>query len=288
MLAPVPVGAPRRLAYLGTPEAAVRPLVALIDAGFDVGVVVTRPDVRRGRGGALLPSPVKVAAESSGIAVVHTVDEMFAHDVELGVVVAYGEIIRPHALARLPFVNLHFSLLPRWRGAAPVERAILEGDERTGVCLMRVEEGLDTGAVFARTELVIGEDETADELRSRLVDVGSDLLVRCLRDGLGEPAVQVGEPTVAKKLSTAEHRIDWTAGALAVHRLVRVGRAWTEFEGRRLKILSTSLVDAGDTDPIVPCPGLRVDRVQPEGRGPMSFVDWRRGLRTTSDAVLGG
>ena len=141
-----------KLAYLGTPEMAVPPLVALVEAGHSVEAVVTRPDTRRGRGVAMSPSPVKAAATDLGLHVTDRVDDLVGDGdaggyfgVDLGVVVAFGRIIRPHVLEAVPMVNLHFSLLPRWRGAAPVERAILAGDERTGVDLMVVEEGLDLG-----------------------------------------------------------------------------------------------------------------------------------------------
>ena len=138
---------PRRLVYFGTPEMAVAPLEALVHAGFEVAAVVTRVDKRRGRGSDLLPSPVKRAAIALGLPVFHQVDDVLALGADLGVVVAFGQLIKPHALAALPMVNLHFSLLPRWRGAAPVERALLAGDDVTGVCLMQLDEGLDTGPI---------------------------------------------------------------------------------------------------------------------------------------------
>jgi methionyl-tRNA formyltransferase len=141
--------------YLGSPEAAVAPLQALVGAGFDVALVVSQPDRKRGRGGALVPTPVKSAALELGLAVSDRVDDALTVGADLGVVVAYGRLVRPHVLARLDLVNLHFSLLPRWRGAAPVERAILAGDDETGVCLMRLEEGLDTGPVYACERLAI-------------------------------------------------------------------------------------------------------------------------------------
>ena len=137
-----------RLVYLGTPEMAVPPLRALVAAGHDVALVITRADRRRGRGGATSPSPVKAAAVELGVPVSHDVDDVLTAGAELGVVVAFGRIIKPHVLAALPMVNVHFSLLPRWRGAAPVERALLAGDTETGVCIMDVEEGLDTGGVL--------------------------------------------------------------------------------------------------------------------------------------------
>jgi methionyl-tRNA formyltransferase len=185
---------PRRIVFLGTPETAVPPLRALVEAGFEVPLVVSRADTRRGRGSGTQPSPVKAAAEELGIPVTDAVDDVLDVGADLGVVVAYGRIIKPHVLARLPMINLHFSLLPRWRGAAPVERAILAGDERTGVDLMVVEEGLDTGGVYDRAELGIGPDETADELRARLVAAGVPLLVGNLQRGLGAPTPQTGEP----------------------------------------------------------------------------------------------
>ena len=143
-----------RVAYLGTPEIAVPPLEALVAAGHDVALVVTGQDKRRGRGGGRSPSPVKSAAERLGIQVSHSLDDVVRTagtglGLDLGVVVAFGKIIGTDVLDAVPMVNMHFSLLPRWRGAAPVERALLAGDELTGVCIMRVEEGLDTGGVFA-------------------------------------------------------------------------------------------------------------------------------------------
>src|SRR5580704_18592186 len=154
-----------RLAYLGTPQLAVPPLRALVDAGHDVVLCVTRPDRRRGRGGQTTPSPVKAAADERGIAVSHDMDDLAAARVELAVVVAFGRIIPARLLHELTMVNLHFSLLPRWRGAAPVERAILAGDEETGVCLMKVEEGLDSGPVYSRRTVPIDDEVTLDALR---------------------------------------------------------------------------------------------------------------------------
>ncbi|MEO7557417.1 MAG: methionyl-tRNA formyltransferase, partial [Acidimicrobiales bacterium] len=201
-----------RLVFLGTPAAAVLPLEALVTAGHDVALVVSAADKRRGRGSGLLPSPVKSAAVALGLPVTADVDDvlMLSPPAALGVVVAYGRIIKPHLLAALPMVNLHFSLLPRWRGAAPVERAILAGDERTGVCVMDVEEGLDTGGVRARLELPIGIDTTAEELRAELVARGTTLLVDTLARGLGASDPQVGEPTYAHKIDPTELHIDWS------------------------------------------------------------------------------
>jgi methionyl-tRNA formyltransferase len=262
-----------RLVYLGTPEMAVPPLEALVAAGHNVGLVVTGADKRRGRGRATSPSAVKAAAKRLGIAAVHSVDELLAahadEPFDLGVVVAYGQIIKPHVLDELAMVNLHFSLLPRWRGAAPVERALLAGDTETGVCVMAVEEGLDTGGVYAREVVAIGPHDTAEDLRRELVAVGTRLLVDTLAGGLGEPRQQVGEPVYAAKLDPAELRIDWTRPAVEIDRLVRVGGAWTTWRGKRVKILSAAL----HGDELVPI------RVQPEGKPAMAYAAWRNGAQ---------
>jgi methionyl-tRNA formyltransferase len=258
-----------RLVYLGTPAMAVPPLDALVAAGHEVLLVVTGVDKRRGRGAELSPSPVKAAAARLGIPVSHSVDDVLTAGAELGVVVAFGRIIKPHVLAALPMVNLHFSLLPRWRGAAPVERALLAGDDVTGVCVMAVEEGLDTGGVYARIEVPIGPTTTAADLRSELVEVGTNLLVDTLARGLGEPEAQVGEPTYASKIDSAELRIDWARPGSEIDRLVRLGGAWTTFRGARVKVHAGELVD-GRLVPTV---------VQPEGKGRLAFDAWRNGAR---------
>jgi methionyl-tRNA formyltransferase len=277
-----------RVAFLGTPDAAVPPLRALAEHGHDVALVVSRADARRGRGGALTPSPVKAAALELGLSVTDRVDDLVTLEppAELGVVVAFGRIIRPPVLAVLPMVNLHFSLLPRWRGAAPVERAILAGDTRTGVCLMAVEEGLDTGGVYRRAEVDIGPTESAAALRARLVTIGTRLLVDALAEGLGPPDPQVGEPTYASKIEPHELAIDVEGPAEQAGRVVRVGGAWTTFRGRRLKIWAADVVDggppAGALDGLdIGCASgaLRLVEVQPEGRGRMAASDWARGTK---------
>ncbi|HUR17445.1 MAG TPA: methionyl-tRNA formyltransferase [Acidimicrobiales bacterium] len=288
-----------RLAYLGSPVAAVPPLQALLAEGHDVKLVVTQPDRRRGRGAGLVPTPVKAAALEAGLAVTDRVDDVMGAGVELGVVVAFGRLVKPHVLAQVPMVNLHFSLLPRWRGAAPVERAILAGDTRTGVCLMALEEGLDTGPVYRQEVVEIGAGETAEELRRRLVDIGTALLTEALRDRLGEPRPQEGEPTYAAKIDVEELHLDWERPALELHRLVRVGRAWTTFRGRRLGVLRAGLPDP---DGPVPAPagamegivvgagdgaGLELIEVQPEGKPPMPATAWQNGARPAPGERLG-
>ena len=269
----------RRLAYFGTPVMAVAPLQALVAAGHDVALVVSRADKRRGRGSELSPSPVKAAALALGLPVSHTVDDVLGLGVELGVVVAFGQLIKPHVLAEVPMVNLHFSLLPRWRGAAPVERALLAGDEETGTCLMQLEEGLDTGPVFDTVRVPIRPRATADELRTELVRVGTDQLVRCLAAPLGEPVPQQGEPLYAAKIRPEELHIDWSAPTNVIDRLVRLGGAWTTFRGKRMKIVEAEL--DGTAQGVTP--GFRLLRVQPEGKPVMAYADWVRGARPAAD-----
>ena len=244
---------------------AVRPLRDLVAAGHDIALCVTRPDRRRGRGGAVTPSPVKEAALELGLPVSHSMEDVADAGVELAVVVAYGRIIPLTLLERVPMVNLHFSLLPRWRGAAPVERAILAGDHETGVCLMKLEEGLDTGPVYARREVPIGNDTDLAALRAQLVEVGSALLVECLVGGLAGlpvPEPQEGEPTIAPKLTPEDLHLHWEDTAVQLHRVVRLDRAWTTFRGRRLGILQAALSEPG--------PGSGPGRTDPGRRGPWS------------------
>lgn len=278
----------RRLVFLGTPVFAVPTLHAVVEAGHDIRLVVSKADTRRGRGGRTSPSPVKAAALDLGLPVSDRVDDVLSTDAELGVVVAFGRIIKPHVLAAVPMVNLHFSLLPRWRGAAPLERAILAGDERTGVDLMVVEEGLDTGAVYDRFETPIGPDDTAGDLRDLLAREGARLVVENLGKGLTTPTPQEGAPTYAHKIDPAELEIDWAQPAVNVHRLVRIGGAWTTFRGKRLKVWRSSLDHRADG---VPVPAGDADvtllEVQPEGKGWMPAKAWANGVHWRPGERLG-
>lgn len=279
----------RRIVYLGTPEVAVAPLRALHAAGFDIALVITRPDKRRGRGSGLRPSPVKAAATELGLAISTDVDDALSADADLGVVVAFGRIIKPHVLAHVPMVNLHFSLLPRWRGAAPVERALLAGDVETGVCVMQVAEGLDTGDVYRRIRVPIAPDATLDSLRSHLVEVGTAALIEALTSGLGPGEPQIGEPVHAAKIERDEYRIDPTDPAEHIDRVVRLGGAWAEFRGQRLKIWSATMTDRTDLAPGTfdgPLVGtgtvaLELLDVQPEGKPRMAAGPWLNGARPT-------
>jgi len=271
-----------RLVFFGTPDDAVPPLRALHAAGHDIALVVTQPDRRRGRGGAAAPSPVRAAAETLGLPVRtperarEVTDEVAGSGAEVGVVVAFGQLLPESLFTAVPlgFVNLHFSLLPRWRGAAPVERAVLAGDAETGVCVMQIEKGLDTGDVYACVRTPIDPDETAGELRQRLVEIGTELLVATVPDLptlTAQP--QVGEPTHADKLTVEEFELDFTRPPAELVRVVRAGNprpgAWTTVDGRRLKIWRARVVD-GRFEPL---------EVQPEGRARMSGEAWQRGRR---------
>ena len=242
-----------------------------------------------------MPSPVKAAAVRLGIDVTDRVDDVLEADVELGVVVAFGKLIKPHVLDAVPMVNLHFSLLPRWRGAAPVERAILAGDRETGVCLMALDPGLDTGPVFDCVRTSIGDDESADELRARLVALGTPLLIDALAHPLGEPTPQSGEATYAAKLEPAELELDFGQRALEVHRTVRLGRAWTTFRGTRLGVVAAQPVDRGPAPGtidglVVGCAGgtgLELVAVKPEGKAVQAATAWRNGTRPRPGEPVG-
>jgi methionyl-tRNA formyltransferase len=291
-----------RLAYLGTPQMAVPPLQALVDAGHDIVLCVTRPDRRRGRGGETTPNAVKDAALRLGIPVSQQMNDLVGIDAELAVVVAFGRIIPSAVLNELPMVNVHFSLLPRWRGAAPVERAILAGDAETGVCLMKVAEGLDTGDVYAVRRVPMDADITLSDLRARLVDTACDLLVDTLKDGLKglpEAVPQSGDVTMAEKITKEDLHLDWTEPAEQLHRVVRLEHAWTTFRGRRLGVLEAR-VGESQPDHNHAAPGtlvgssvvtgagiLELRRVQPESRSPMSADEWLRGVRPAVNERLG-
>ena len=278
----------------------------LIENGIRIETVVTRPDKRRGRGSETSPSPVKATAARFNIPCFDSIDAVLAHlhNQEslvgvTGVVVAYGRILKDPLISLIPLVNLHFSLLPRWRGAAPVERAILCGDATTGSSIMQIEEGLDTGGVYAVDEVDIFSHESADELRSRLGVVGSHQLVQLLRDGFPQPAPQKGEPVHAEKISPVELQIHWSQPAINAQRQVRVGGAFTYFRNARVKVLDARVHndDAENTVDTSFATGaivqlrkegvvvqtsngqLLVSQVQAESKKPMLARDWANGLR---------
>ncbi len=297
-----------RVVFLGTPADAVPPLRALVRAGHDVSLVVTQPDRRRSRGRGADPTSVKVAASELGLRVLtpsrarEVIEDVRSSYAQLGVAVAFGQLLPPALLEALPhgFVNVHFSLLPRWRGAAPVERAILAGDAEAGVSLMRIEEGLDTGGVYAFASTPIGQDETAGELRARLTELGTELLLEHLpRIPETEPTPQQGEPTYAEKLSVDEFRIDPRRPADELARLVRAGNprpgAWMVAGGKRVKVWRAHAESGEGTAGAIQPPAtivtehgaLRLEEVQPEGRPRMPAEAWLAGVREPTPRVNG-
>jgi methionyl-tRNA formyltransferase len=298
-----------RLVFFGTPADAVPALEALHADGHEIALVVTQPDRRRGRGSEPSPSPVRAAAEALALPVRtpeksrEVVDEVAASGAEIGVVVAFGQLLPPALLDAVPhgFVNVHFSLLPRWRGAAPVERAVLAGDRDTGVCIMALEAGLDTGPVYARERTPIGAQETAGELRARLVGMGTALLASTLPQIPAlTPEPQTGEPTYADKLTVDEFALDWERSAEELARVVRAGNprpgAWTTDHGTRLKVWRvrplSACIDAepgtvfGHTRVATGDGALELVELQPEGRRSMDANAWLAGRRAP-DPLLG-
>jgi len=301
-----------RLAYMGTPEFAVPALAELIAQGHDVAAVYSQPARPKGRGLTEEPSPVAKLAAAHGLtlrtpASLKTAEaqaEFAALDLDAAVVAAYG-LILPKAILgapRLGCFNLHGSLLPRWRGAAPIQRAVMAGDEETGVMVMRMEEGLDTGPVLMAERVRIAR-KTAGELTGELARLGADLMVRALsalERGSVAAAPQPNEGvTYAKKILKEEARIDWTKSAAEVDCLIRglspAPGAWSEANGERLKILYAEPVAGSgapgemlDDNLTIACGSgaLRLIRLQRAGRGAMDARDFLRGFALPRGARL--
>ncbi|MFF1875282.1 methionyl-tRNA formyltransferase [Streptomyces sp. CB03911] len=309
-----------RLVFAGTPEVAVPALDALLASDrHEVVAVVTRPDAPAGRGRKLVASPVAQRAEEAGIEILKPAKpgdpDFLARLAEIAPdccpVVAYGALIRPGAL-EIPahgWVNLHFSLLPAWRGAAPVQHAVLAGDEVTGASTFRIEQGLDSGPVFGVITEEIRPTDTSGELLTRLAHSGARLLSATM-DGIEDGGLQaVPQPadgiTLAPKISVEDARIDWKHPALRIDRVVRgcapAPGAWTTFRGERLKVSGPVTLLPGSTEL---APGelavgknslragtgshdIEFGEVQPQGKKPMRAADWARGARIESGEQLG-
>jgi methionyl-tRNA formyltransferase len=280
-----------RLAFLGTPEAAVPTLEALVRAGHDVATVVTRPDRRRGRGAALSASPVKDAARALGLRVSHRLADLNDIDVERGVVVAYGALIPEVVLERVPMLNVHFSLLPRWRGAAPVQRAILAGDEETGVSIISLEPTLDTGPVHLERRVAIDE-KTAAALTAELAVVGASSLVEVLASTqlLNHAKVQVGEVTYAEKLTKETFHLRQEMTATLALRTVRLDGAFLFVADKRLGVVSAHRVEdevpagvvtrrEGNVLLGLSDGAIAPDDLRPEGAKTMGAASWWAGRR---------
>ncbi|HVA11704.1 MAG TPA: methionyl-tRNA formyltransferase [Stellaceae bacterium] len=300
----------RRLAFMGTPDFAVAALDALIAAGHDIAAVYCQPPRQAGRGHKLQPAPVQRRAEAAGLPVRHPARlgpaecaALAALDLDVAVVAAYGLILPPAALAapRFGCINIHASLLPRWRGAAPIERALLAGDAETGVTVMRMEAGLDTGPMLLAEKIPIGPAVTAAALRATLAALGARLVLAALDDierrvATPQPAAGV---TYAKKLTRDEERIDWRRPAVDLDRQVRALAAWFEARGERVKLLAAApiagsaapgtVLDSGsDLGPTIACGdgALRLLRLQRPGRGALDGETFLRGFALPPGAVL--
>jgi methionyl-tRNA formyltransferase len=307
-----------RVLFAGTPNLAVPSLRAILASRHDVVAVLTRPDAPAGRGRRLTPSPVAKLSADAGIEVLRPArprdPEFVARLAEIApdcaAVVAYGGLI-PRTALDIPkhgWVNLHFSLLPAWRGAAPVQHALLAGDEVTGASTFRLEEGLDTGPVYGSVTERVRPDDTSGDLLDRLAGSGARLLVATL-DGI-EDGTLVAMPqsldgvSSAPKLTVADAEIHWTAPALRVDRLVRACTpapgAWTTLRGTRLKVRSVRLDHTttdlapgeirGNRDAVLVGTGshaVRLHEVQPQGRTAMPALDWARGVRLVPGERLG-
>lgn len=297
-----------RLVFAGTPEPAAAALERLIASDHEVVAVLTRPDARRGRGRTLHPSPVKALALEHGIEV-FTPESLTRDDAireqlkdlapDAIPVVAYGNLI-PADMLDIPahgWVNLHFSLLPKWRGAAPVQAAIAAGDEVTGATTFRINEGLDTGDILDTLETEIGEAETSGELLERLAYAGADLLVEtmdALEAGTAAPTPQPEKGTYAHKIAPADARVDWNQPAAVIDRAIRAHTpapgAWTMRGEERFKLgpitptgegaLAPGEASFGKSEVLVGTADgdVRLGTIQPPGKKMMNPADWARGL----------
>lgn len=296
----------RRLAFMGTPDFAVAALDALIAAGHDIVAVYCQPPRQAGRGHKLQPSPVQRRAEEAGLAVRYPVkltpeecEAFTALDLDVAVVAAYGLLLPQAALdaPRFGCINIHASLLPRWRGAAPIERAILAGDDATGVTIMRMEKGLDTGPMLLSARVPIAPHATAAGLRGDLAALGAQLVLRVLDEI--ETLQQQRQPedgvTYAKKLTREQERLDWTKPARVLERQVRALPSWFEAKGERIKLLvSTPAEGSGvpgtvlDNAPTIACGegALKLLKLQRPGRGPVEADAFLRGFALPPGTVL--
>jgi methionyl-tRNA formyltransferase len=309
-----------RVVFAGTPEVALPALEAIAASNHDLVGAVTRPDAPAGRGRHLVASPVGERAAELGVPVLkpqHPRDPDFhaalaAFEPDCCAVVAYGALLPESALAipRHGWVNLHFSVLPHWRGAAPVQHAILAGDEVTGATTFRIVKELDAGPTFGLMTQTIRPDDTAGSLLAKLAEGGAGLLVATL-DGLEDGSLEARpQPeegvSFAPKVLVEHARVDWTDPALAVDRVIRACTpapgAWTTYAGERLKLGPVALVDAWDTQPLAPgelhvaknavhvgtaTQPVRLGEVKAHGRKTMPAADWARGLRVEPGARLG-
>ena len=300
-----------RIIFMGTPDFSVPVLDALVEAGHEIAAVYCQPPRPAGRGKKDRPTPVHARAEALGLDVRHPESlkspeeqaDFASLKADVAVVVAYG-LILPQAILDAPghgCLNIHASLLPRWRGAAPIHRAIMAGDAETGVCIMQMEAGLDTGPVLLRSTTRIGDEETTAQLHDRLSLMGSALIVEALSalaDLKPEPQPEDGV-TYAAKIDKAEARVDWSRPAIDIDRQIRglspFPGAWTEIEGERVKLLASRLADgqgaAGEVlnDTLrIACGAGAIDllRLQRAGKGAQDVDVFLRGWQVAKGSRI--
>ncbi|SNR78892.1 methionyl-tRNA formyltransferase [Puniceibacterium sediminis] len=302
-----------RIVFMGTPEFSVPVLEALVAAGHEIAAVYCQPPRPAGRGKKDRPSPVQARAEALGLEVRHPSSlkgaeaqaEFAALRADVAVVVAYGLILPKAVLGspRFGCLNIHASLLPRWRGAAPIHRAIMAGDAQTGICIMQMEAGLDTGPVLLRSVVDIGVEETTGELHDRLSSLGADLIIEAL-DRLNELEAQVQPEegvTYAAKIDKGEAAVDWTRSATEVDRQIRglspFPGAWTKVGAERVKLLGARLAEGSGAPGVVlddaftvACGegALQVTRAQRAGRAAQEAEVFLHGMALPMGTVLGG
>lgn len=304
-----------KIVFMGTPDFSVPILDALLDAGHDIAAVYCQPPRPAGRGKQLRPTPVQARAEALGLPVRHPVSlksseaqaDFAALNADVAVVVAYG-LLLPQAVLDAPkhgCLNIHASLLPRWRGAAPIHRAIMAGDSETGVCIMQMDAGLDTGPVLLRDSLEIGPEVTTAALHDQLSLMGAKTIVKAL-DKLPEltpaPQPEVGV-TYAQKIDKSEARIDWSATAIDIDRQIRglspFPGAFCEQDGTRIKVLASRVVDAPappqdpagtvlDDQLTIACGtgAIQILRLQKAGKSAQTTEQFLRGNAWTKGTVL--
>jgi len=304
-----------RVLFAGTPAVAVPSLDALVEAGFDVVAVLTRPDAPIGRKRVLTPSPVAARAAELGLDVIYAakvdaaaVEQISAAAPDVAAIVAYGGLVPPAALAipRHGWINLHFSLLPAWRGAAPVQRSVMAGDDVTGAVTFQLEKGLDTGPVFGTLTESVGPEDTAGQLLERLSHSGAVLLAQTLsaiETGKASAVPQAGDVSLAPKLTLEDGHLNWHHPALAIGRQARGATpepgAWTLLDGQRVKLDPVRL--RPDVEDLAPgalavhgksvlvgtgSHAVELTRIQPAGKKMMAAPDWARGIGSLEGVVF--
>lgn len=307
-----------RVAFAGTPSVAIPTLRALLDSSHEVVIVISQPPAPRGRSGKPLPSEVAEFALQNDLEVItpesineiETIELLQTKNIDIAVVVAYGQLLKSDALATFEkgWINAHFSLLPAWRGAAPVQAAIIHGDELTGVTTFQLESGMDSGPILGQVTTEITNTETAGELLERLSVLGADLVVKTLdaiESGQARPQVQsLDDVSYASKVHSNDAKVNWRNPALAISRHIRGFSpnpgAWTLLDGARIELAKIEITETQDLQPGkfqlqksfvkvgTGSTDIKLSQVKPAGKGWMDAAAWVRGLRNSSEEFTSG